>query len=253
MLAIHWSPVKNTKKILKNGILKSRNGLYCFPLTGEKNLDQWWVKLFNQWKGKGYRVPYNGFVFRIEKEDMPACFDEYYDYTNADTFEMQINTIEELELRYRERIIQAIGKKILKLEVSKTEEFLKKKNERIANFPSFYKSINDPELSDYVFKDWLFHQILERCKGMSSFRDNIEENKIFKEKGNNEIQKNEDLLKGVFNDFDLLDDAFSTWQIILSRSIGPNRIIKIISNQDEYGKILHKNKKYEYTNFSEGF
>jgi len=246
MLAIHWSPVKNTKKILKNGISKSKNGLYCFPLTGEKNLDQWWVKLFNQWRGRRYRVPYNGFIFRIEKDDMPACFDEYYDYTNADKFEMQINTIEELELRYRERIIQAIGKKMLKLEFSKTEEFFRKKNERISEYPSFYKSINDPELADYVFKDWLLHQIFERCKGMSRFRDNIEENKIFQEKGETELQKNKDLLKGAFNNFDLLEDAFSTWQIILSRSITPDRIIKIIRNQDEYGKILHKNKKYEY-------
>jgi hypothetical protein len=253
MLAIHWSPVKNTKKILKNGILKSKNGLYCFPLTGQKNLDQWWVKRFNQWTGKRNREPYNGFVFRIEKDDMPACFGECDYHTNADKFEMEINNIEELELHYRERVIQAIGKKILKLEFIKTEEYFRKSNERITEYPSLYKSINDPELTDEVFKDWLLHQIFEKCKGMPVIYDTLEENKIFQEKGKVELQRNKDLLKGAFNDFDLLDDAFSTWQFVLSRSISSNRIIKIVTNQDEYGKILHKNKKYEYRNCNEEY
>lgn len=32
MLVVHWSPVNNTKNILKNGITKSQNGVYCFPV-----------------------------------------------------------------------------------------------------------------------------------------------------------------------------------------------------------------------------
>lgn len=50
MLAIHWSPVSNTKRIMKNGIIKSNNGVYCFPLTGHRSLDMWWVKAFNQYQ-----------------------------------------------------------------------------------------------------------------------------------------------------------------------------------------------------------
>jgi predicted Zn-dependent protease len=34
MLVVHWSPVKNTRRILRTGIRKSPEGLFCFPLTG---------------------------------------------------------------------------------------------------------------------------------------------------------------------------------------------------------------------------
>jgi hypothetical protein len=249
MLAIHWSPVKNTNKILKNGIHKSKRGLFCFPLTGERNYDQHWVILFNQIKYRD-RKKYNGFVFRIEKEDMPAYFGYWRDYFDGDRFEHEFSDFEKFEFCYRERIIRTIGKKILKLEFSKTEEFLRKRNERITEYPSFYKSINDPVLLDEVFKDWVLHQIFEKCKGLQSFFEELEEDKIFLEKGKTELQKNQDLLKGSLHDLDLLSDAFWGWQIILSRSISPDRIIKIISNQDEYGRILHKNKKYEYNSFN---
>ena len=72
MLAIHWSPVKNTGKILKNGIRKSKNGLYCFPLTGHREIDKHWIKGF----GLKYRqrVEYNGFIFRIEQQDFACVF-----------------------------------------------------------------------------------------------------------------------------------------------------------------------------------
>ena len=80
MLAIHWSPVNNTKRILKNGISKSKNGLYCFPLTGHKNIDHWWVKTFKTCR-KGSRVQYNGFIFRIEQNDMPAYFGHWFGHT----------------------------------------------------------------------------------------------------------------------------------------------------------------------------
>ncbi len=48
MVAVHWTPVNNTKDILKKGITKSKNGLYCFPLTGHKFLDRWWIYFFSQ-------------------------------------------------------------------------------------------------------------------------------------------------------------------------------------------------------------
>lgn len=45
------------------------------------------------------------------------------------------------------------------------------------------------------------------------------------------------------NDLDFMKYAFTDYQIVLSNSIAPNRIMKIISDRNEYGKILHKNKK----------
>lgn len=69
MLAVHWSPVANTKQILKKGIRKSKAGLFCFPLTGHPTVDRWWLRVV-----RAERRPkhYNGFIFRITQEDLPA-------------------------------------------------------------------------------------------------------------------------------------------------------------------------------------
>ena len=39
MLAVR-APVKSKGHILKNGITKSKDGLYCFPLTGHRIVDK---------------------------------------------------------------------------------------------------------------------------------------------------------------------------------------------------------------------
>jgi hypothetical protein len=85
MLAIHWSPVKNTKNILKNGISKSKTGLYCFPLTGDYSMDKWWVSILRRG-----RKQYNGFVFKIENGDLLAVFEDWIGHTIQDTFKMEM-------------------------------------------------------------------------------------------------------------------------------------------------------------------
>lgn len=78
MLAIHWSPVKNTKHILKNGIKRSRTGVYCFPLTGHRALDKWWAGYFKNhyFINKERKTQYDGFIFRITQADLPARFSD---------------------------------------------------------------------------------------------------------------------------------------------------------------------------------
>jgi hypothetical protein len=73
MLAVHWSPVKNTRRILKNGIRKAGQGVHCFPLTGVPGLDRYWRRLFRA----GRPLEYNGFVFRLTHDDFPAFFGHY--------------------------------------------------------------------------------------------------------------------------------------------------------------------------------
>jgi hypothetical protein len=73
MLVVHWSPVKNTRRILKNGIRKSGRGVYCFPLTGDRSLDRYWRLLFRG----GRPLEYNGFVFRLTPDDIPVCFGHF--------------------------------------------------------------------------------------------------------------------------------------------------------------------------------
>lgn len=108
MLAIHWAPVGNTKHILKNGIRKTKRGLYCFPLTGHKVLDKWWVNFFNNHTNRG-RKKFNGIVFRITQADMPAKFGHWIGSTSKDNFEKEINDLETLERQYRDTVLCRMG------------------------------------------------------------------------------------------------------------------------------------------------
>ena len=79
MLVIHWSKHNNTGDILKNGIRPNCykfhdgtpinvNGVYVFPYTRNKVMRTVWKRYF---KRTGIRGNYNGFVFRLEKDDFP--------------------------------------------------------------------------------------------------------------------------------------------------------------------------------------
>ena len=92
MLTVHWTPVSKKKNILKNGITKSKKGLYCSPLTGHKALDKWWVYFFNQC-GARQRKKYNGIVFRIRQQDLPAYFGHWIGATNRDNFNKEITRL----------------------------------------------------------------------------------------------------------------------------------------------------------------
>jgi hypothetical protein len=122
MLAIHWTPVSNTKKILKNGIRKSKKGLFCFPLTGYKQLDKWWVTFFNQNREKG-RKKYNGIVFRIKKEDFPAYFGYWYNATNRHDFKKEITNLKSFGAKYRTLLLWRMGMEIAKNENLVTDKY----------------------------------------------------------------------------------------------------------------------------------
>jgi len=108
MLAVHWAPVSATKRILKNGIVKSNKGLYCFPLTGHKALDRWWLNFFNQC-GVRQRKKYNGIVFRVKQQDLPAYFGHWGGATNQDTFKKEILTLKQLGIEFKKTIIWRLG------------------------------------------------------------------------------------------------------------------------------------------------
>ncbi len=97
MLALHWSPAKNTKKILKTGITKSKIGLYCFPLTNIKSIDTWWAKALKFRRGN---IAYNGFIFKISNEDFPAYFNSWKGGVGLDDFKNPINNLIELRNEY---------------------------------------------------------------------------------------------------------------------------------------------------------
>lgn len=161
MLVIHWTPVNKTKHILKNGITKSKNGLYCFPLTGNKVLDKWWVNFFNS-SGARPRKKYNGIVFRISKQDLPAYFGHWIFATTKDTFEKPIKSIKELDYQFRECLLFRLGERITfqntedKLAASMTsDKYIEiaenaiKNNKDLSSF-----MLNDIDLKGFTFEDY---------------------------------------------------------------------------------------------------
>lgn len=78
MLVIHWSKHNRTDDILKNGIrLKTRKkddsrsikGVWCYPYTRNKTLNNKWKRNLKTWRGDNGN--FNGFVFKLEKKDFP--------------------------------------------------------------------------------------------------------------------------------------------------------------------------------------
>lgn len=78
MLVIHWSKQNNTSDILKNGIRpktlkkegsKSIKGVWCFPYTRNKTLNNNWKRNLKVWRGDNGN--FNGFVFKLEEKDFP--------------------------------------------------------------------------------------------------------------------------------------------------------------------------------------
>ncbi len=194
MLAVHWTPVNNTKSILKNGITKSNKGLYCFPLTGLKSVDRWWIHFFNQCKVRE-KKNYNGIVFKIKQEDMPAYFGHWVGATNKDNFDKEIKTVEELGKNFRETIMWRLGEEIA----------------RQLDIPH-----NDQNSDLYL---------------------RLAEQEILKSpKTYNEQMKSIDFMAFTFEDY----------QIVLSSSIPAKRIIKVMPQGDEFGRVIRQKKKELY-------
>ncbi|MEI6949255.1 hypothetical protein V9K67_18870 [Paraflavisolibacter sp. H34] len=195
MLAVHWTPVNRTKNILKNGITKSKTGLYCFPLTGHKALDRWWITFFKQ-RNVRSRNKYNGIVFRLTEQDLPACFGHWIGSTTKDSFSKETICLKALEAKFRETILWRMG-------------------EELAGKLSLHAGILEHEKQAE-----LFLQLAEQ-----------------------EIRKAPGTITGKLNDLDFMTYTFEDYQIVLSNSIAPGRIIKILPQGDEYGRVRRLKKK----------
>lgn len=196
MLAVHWTPVNRTKKILKNGISKSKKGLYCFPLTGHKSLDRWWIYFFNQC-GVRERKKYNGIVFRIKKQDLPIYFGHWFGATNNDEFKKEINDLKKLGVEFRQTLLLRLGEEIAKRDNLNNEIFdLEKLNSLYLN------------LAEY------------------------------------ELKKSPNSLKDKIKDYDFMTFALEDYQIVLSNSVSRDRILKVLPQGDEFGRIIRQKGKY---------
>lgn len=198
MLVVHWSPVTNTKRILREGIRKSKNGLYCFPLTGQAILDRFWASFFAQYSlNKGRK--YNGFVFKIKQSDLPAYSGTWVHATTKDVFNKEITDIKKLESEYRDIILWRMAEEMAHSEIG-INTFDK--------IDSYYQKLLHADKQTYL----------------KLFNKNIKDN-------------------------DFMQYAFDDYQMVLSSSIPASRIIKIIPQYREFGKIIRlkkKRKKHKY-------
>lgn len=181
MLVVHWSPVKNTKSILKDGITKNSNGLYCFPITGIRYVDKFWVDIFNSKD----RKKYNGFIFRLIEKDMPAYFGDWLGATNNDKFEKNIKSLKSLKLQYRANFLSKLGQSLLYYD----KEYFKLTDE------------------DFIAKAEI------------------------------ELKKESQKLSEILMDTEFLNWSMEHLQIVISNSIKPNRIIKVVGQGDKTGRI----------------
>jgi hypothetical protein len=195
MLAVHWTPVSKTKNILKNGITKSKKGLYCFPLTGHKALDRWWIYFFNQC-GVRQRKKYNGIVFRIKQQDLPAYFGHWGGATTRDTFEKEIKTLKQLGAAYKEMLIWRLG-------------------EMLAHQAKIGNGIYDHDKLDDLYIG-LAEQAI--AKSPKAFTDKL-------------------------NDLNFMTFSLEDYQIVLTNSIPADRIIKLLPQGDEFGRVQRQRKK----------
>ncbi|MBD3918604.1 hypothetical protein H8B09_07575 [Paenibacillus sp. PR3] len=156
MLVVHWSPVNNSKNILKNGINKGRNGVYCFPITGHVSLDRWWMKALKRFRKDGKR--YNGFIFRVGERDLPAYFGHFMGATTNDEFDKSIKTLEDLGKEIQNTIIWRIGESTLQHAVewlSKDHDFIKLGREELQKRPTLYKdTLTDAAFMEYILEDY---------------------------------------------------------------------------------------------------
>ncbi|MEM6803366.1 MAG: hypothetical protein AAF696_18305 [Bacteroidota bacterium] len=198
MLAVHWTPVGNTKTILKNGIRKNKKGLFCFPLTGHPSVDRWWVRYFNTTSGRK-RKKYNGILFRITEADMPAFFGHWEVANNWTDFNKEINSTKLLGQKFRENLSFELGY-------------------RLASKQDLLKGIIDPE----------------------EFRG------ICIKEAEHALRKNPRSLNEILSTTDAMLESMSDFQIVLSHSIPPKRILRVIPQGNEFGKVLRKKKKEKW-------
>lgn len=151
MLAIHWSPVKNTKRILRSGIRANKGRVFCFPLTGHDTVDRWWVRLFQHSKTCSIGQ-YNGFVFRVTEEDLPAQFSDWI--VDAIGQAKWFESLPELESEFRKMLLFRIGETYNRMPESTVD--LESLGEKLVREDPMLHSrfTQDPEWMNWVFSDY---------------------------------------------------------------------------------------------------
>jgi hypothetical protein len=153
-------------------------------------LDKWWVNFFNQCHVRA-RKKYNGIVFRIMQEDLPASFGHWVGRGLTHP-EHNITDLKKFESEYRETIIWRIGEQIAA----------------------------DKSLEDWKHDDQ-FIPLAEAA-----------------------LKADPGILHDHMRSYDFMGFTFEDYEIVLSRSISADRIIKVLPQGNEFGRVLRQQKKF---------
>jgi hypothetical protein len=217
MLAVHWSPVKNTKIICKNGIRKDARGVFCFPLTGHFFLDRWWPRAFRTWTPGHAPSAFNGFVFRLTDEDCPA----YFGHWGAEGAVKPLQSVAAIQQSFRETLIWRIGEAAWNGWVPCTRQACR--CEELGPARAVLADIVSSKRSD-AHTTW--NGAIEDL-GQAVVRHDPR-------RYTDCLMQNVSFLQFVFEDF----------EIVLSHSITPHRILKIMPGGHEFGRSQYQRKKH---------
>jgi hypothetical protein len=116
---------------------------------------------------------------------------------------------------------------------------------------SFEMPIKTVDQLENAVKNSILWRIGERINGYGDILQHQLASDKFLDVAKEEVQKNPKLYNNVLEDAGFMGFIFEDLQIVLSSSISAERIMKVVSARDEFGKVLHKKKRYLLTDESE--
>jgi hypothetical protein len=202
MKLIHWSPKENKESILENGIKISDTWTSCSILTPFHSLNRWWIDFLLNEKEQV------GFVFELTEFDYPLVHSHWC----IDTYEKQDDELNVIEKRRHS-----------------LSEILKDNPHRV------FKNSNELKKDYEETIIWRIGDTIEHPKYLDKNGIYQSEDKKIIESGIKLIKSNPKKAKeDFFDNPKFIEFVFEDYEILLFKEITPERIIKVISENEEY-------------------
>jgi hypothetical protein len=194
MKLIHWSSKENKESILENGIKISDTWTSCSILTPFHNLNRWWIDFLLNEKEQ------IGFIFELTEFDFPLVHSHWC----IDTYKKQdddFNVIEERRYNLSEIFRD--------------------------NPHSVFKNLSELK-EDY--KKTIIWRIGESISELGLGSDSKE----FYKKGIDLLNSDPKKINDFLDNPDFMQYVFEDYEVLLFNEIKPDRIINVISENEEY-------------------
>jgi len=113
------------------------------------------MKALKRYRRDGKR--YNGFIFKVEEQDLPAYFGPFMGATTKDKFEKPIKSLTELGQEIQNTVIWRIGERISWSDAVEINDidFLELGGEENYKRPEIYKeTLKDAAFMEYILEDY---------------------------------------------------------------------------------------------------